>query len=114
MNASVVKCQKSYEDEQSTVVVPTVLMKKDSMIHERLFKSKQIYTLVEHISRKLVLLSEGSLFPNYLKSLMKKIAIAGMQFSLNLLEELQKTSGDWSSVTLEDVKTMEAIFHSDR
>lgn len=37
--------------------MPAVLLKKDSIIHRKLLKSKQTYTLIEHISRKLAKLS---------------------------------------------------------
>lgn len=45
---------------------------------------------------------------------MRRTAVSGMQYSLNLVEELQNTSGDWSDVSTEDIKSMENIFHSDR
>lgn len=117
VNASMVRCEKVFHDEQETVSmpsVPNILMKKGSQLHEKLMRSKQIYTLVEHVSRKLVKLSESSFFPSYLQTLMRKIAIAGLQYALNLLEELQTMSGDWSEVSTEEVRSMEALFHSDR
>lgn len=61
-----------------------------------------------------MVLSENTLFPAYLKTLMKKIAIAGLQYSLFLVEELQKTSGNWSEILPEEIRSMEVIFDKDR
>jgi hypothetical protein len=45
---------------------------------------------------------------------MKKIAVAALQYALNLVEELQNTSGDWDSVLPSEIKDMETIFYNDR
>jgi hypothetical protein len=45
---------------------------------------------------------------------MKRIAVAALQYALNLVEELQNTSGDWDNVTPDEIKDMEKIFHNDR
>jgi hypothetical protein len=89
-------------------------MKKNSRIHEKLLKSKKTYTLIEYVSKKLNILSEAKEYPTYLRSLMKRIAVAALQYALNLVEELQNTSGDWDNVTPDEIKDMEKIFHNDR
>jgi hypothetical protein len=40
---------------------------------------------------------------------MKKIAVAALQYALNLVEELQNTSGDWDSVLPSEIKDMETM-----
>lgn len=79
------------EDETSEISsvsdlkIPDILHRKDSDIFGKLLKTKNTYTLIDYVCSRLIPITTNTDFPTFIRSLLKKICVAALQFALKNL-----------------------------
>ena len=75
-----------------------VINNTSTELRRKLYSIKRVYTLIEHISRRLLLFLDSHPTPSHIKKKILHCVSSGLQYALYIIKQLETLSGSWSEV----------------